>query len=390
MKTVLIYKTELLHPSETFIQAQAGALHSFRPQFAGLEHAAKSLPLPKDTIFAIDKGSSLSRWRLHAYRLWNLAPPGFFEKLQGANASLIHSHFATESITALPIAARLNLPLIVTLHGADITVHDSALRGSLGGRLYLRRRPQLWQRTSRFICVSNFIKQKAIAKGFPEDKLHVLYIGIDRSSFHPATRPRNPNSVLFVGRLTEKKGCQYLLQAMARVQKKHPQAELTIIGDGPLRSSLEDLAGTLRVNASFRGAQPSRVVREAMETARVFCAPSVTAANGDSEGLGMVFAEAQAMGLPVVSFDHAGMQEAIQVGRTGLLADERDSVKLAENILTYLKDDDFWLQSSRAGVGWIQQKFDLKTQTQKLEELYNEVISGFPRNSSSAKDSSSV
>jgi colanic acid/amylovoran biosynthesis glycosyltransferase len=375
MKTVLIYKTELLHLSETFIQAQAGHLKAFRPQFAGLQRAAKSLTLPGDVIFATSGNRQVSRLRSQLYRLFSIAP-GFMSRLQATNPSLIHSHFATESVTALPIAERLNIPLIVTLHGADITVHDSAL-GGLGGRLYVRRREQLWRRTSLFICVSEFIKRKAMERGFPAEKLRVHYIGIDRSLFLPSTRQRKNDTVLFVGRLTEKKGCEYLLRAMALVQKKRPEAELTIMGDGPLRQSLEGLAKDLGIGCKFLGGQPSHVVRDCLESTRVFCVPSVTAANGDSEGLGMVFAEAQAMGVPVVSFAHGGIPEVVQNGSTGLLAPECDHVKLADSILRYLTDDTFWQESAVRGMDWIKKRFDIDTQTTELEEIYAQVISNF-------------
>ncbi len=378
MKTVLIYKTELLPMSETFIQAQAGALRKYRPRFAGLQRAPRSLPLPDDTILAVNGRHSISRAKLHLYRLSGIAPH-FLKQIRDTAAVLIHSHFATESVTALPVAKTLKAPLIVTLHGADITVTDSMLKRTLGGRVYLRRKVELWRRTSVFICVSEFIKRKALEAGFPEHKLRVHYIGIDRSRFLPSTKERNPESIVFVGRLTEKKGCRYLLQAMALVQRERPSAELTIIGAGHLRSSLEAQARELQVRCTFLGEQPADAVRAALDSARVFCVPSVTAQDGDSEGLGMVFAESQAMGVPVVSFRHGGIPEVVRDGETGLLAPEANYVQLAENLLTYLKDERFWRESSERGKNWIQQRFDIATQTAELEGIYDQVVQDFAR-----------
>jgi len=376
MKTVLIYKTELLPISETFIPAQAGALKRFRPRFAGLYAASKSLVLPSDTILAVKDTSLLSSFQVQLYRIFGIAPD-FFRKVQMTGPSLIHSHFATDSVTALPLAKRLKLPLIVTLHGADVTIRDSVVGSSPGGRLYLHRRKLLWSRASLFICISEFIKRQAIELGFPKEKLRVHYIGIDRSRFLPTPGQPRGDSILFVGRLTEKKGCQYLLQAMALVQKKRPGAQVTIVGDGPLRPSLHSLAEDLRVNCTFLGGQPSSVVKQLLESTRVFCVPSVTAENGDSEGLGMVFAEAQSMGVPVVSFHHGGIPEIVQHQKTGLLAPEFDFTKLADNILTYLTDDAFWKLASAVGPDWIERRFNIVKQTQELEDIYSEVLADF-------------
>jgi colanic acid/amylovoran biosynthesis glycosyltransferase len=376
MKTALIYKTVLLPISETFIQAQAGALKTFRGRFAGLYPASESLALPSDTILAVKDTSWPSRFEVQLYRLLGIAPD-FFRRVRMANPSLIHSHFATDSVTVLPLARRLKLPLIVTLHGADVTIRDSILCDSLGGRLYLHRRRLLWTRASLFICVSEFIKRQAIEMGFPEEKLRVHYIGIDRSRFLPAPGRPKGDSILFVGRLTEKKGCKYLLQAMKLVQKKIPAAQLTIVGDGPLRASLQSLAGDLGVNCKFLGGQPSWVVKQLLESTRVFCVPSVTAENGDSEGLGMVFAEAQSTGVPVVSFQHGGIPEVVQHQKTGLLAPEFDYPILADHIQTYLTDDDLWKRSSVAGPDWIEQRFNIVKQTRVLEDIYSEVVADF-------------
>lgn len=176
-----------------------------------------------------------------------------------------------------------------------------------------------------------------------------------------------------MGRLVEKKGCEYLLRAMQVVQRSHPGCELTVMGDGPLRLSLEALARELRVRCRFRGTQPSTVIREALQQTRIFCVPSVTAANGDSEGLGMVFAEALAMGVPVVSTAHGGIPEVVVHRLTGLLAPERDYIALADALCLLLADEDLWQQLHHAAPQHVEQHFDLKAQTAELENIYTRV-----------------
>jgi colanic acid/amylovoran biosynthesis glycosyltransferase len=108
-----------------------------------------------------------------------------------------------------------------------------------------------------------------------------------------------------------------------------------------------------------------------MSRARVLCNPSVTAAGGDIEGFGMVFAEAQAVGTPVVSFTHAAIPEAVSHGVTGLLCPERSVEPLAEALSVFLTDESFWLKTSERAVVWVRNQFDIARQTIKLETIYD-------------------
>jgi colanic acid/amylovoran biosynthesis glycosyltransferase len=362
MRRVLVFKEKLLLPSETFILAQARALTEYVPLFAGLERAHPSLPLPQEPLLLSDRGPSFSDLRAKLFRRIGIAPI-FHRKAKHLRPELVHAHFASGGRAALPIARALRVPLVVTLHGADVTV-----RGPQNGA-YKR----LGEQASLFFCISEFIRDRALEAGFPSQKLLVHYIGIDRDLFSPSVPLGEPQGVLFVGRLVEKKGCEYLLRAMQLVQRVDPQCELTVIGDGPLRASLETLASQLNIRCQFRGTQPATVIREALRGAKVFCVPSVMAANGDSEGLGIVFAEAQAMGVPVVSSAHGGIPEVVVHGVTGLLAPERDYKALADALSLLLADQDLRQRLQRGALQRVEQYFDLRTQTALLEKTYNEV-----------------
>jgi colanic acid/amylovoran biosynthesis glycosyltransferase len=363
MPKVLIFKETWLQPSETFILAQMRALSKYEPILAGLERTHPSLPLPREPLFLSDRGSLLSDLRAKLYRRIGIAPV-FHHKAKRLLPDLVHAHFASGGRTALPLARALHVPLVVTLHGNDVTERD--------------QKPDLYRRlgeeASLFICVSRFIRDCALEAGFPSQKLVAHYIGTDRDLFSPPISPETARGVLFVGRLVEKKGCEYLLRAMQHVQREHPDCELTVLGDGPLRPSLEALARDLNVLCQFRGTQPPVVIRDALQKAKVFCVPSVTAANGDSEGLGMVFAEAQAMGVPVVSTAHGGIPEVVINRKTGLLTPERDHEALADALSLLVADDNLWQQFNHAAPRHIEQHFDLKAQTALLENIYTETI----------------
>jgi glycosyltransferase involved in cell wall biosynthesis len=258
----------------------------------------------------------------------------------------------------------LNVPLIVTLHGYDVTVRQN----------FAARYTSLWKQVSLFLCVSDFIKHKAVEAGFPAKKLMVHHIGIDTSVFHPPTESRVSGLILFVGRLAEKKGCENLLRAMDIVRGTVSGASLVIIGNGPLRPTLQALASSLRLPCQFLGPQPPAKVQEWMQKASILCAPSQTAAGGDSEGLPIVLLEAMAVGLPVVSTFHAGIPEAVSHGQSGLLGPEGNIPALAKSLILYLESPELAAKHGAAGTVLVRKDFDLFRQTQKLEKIYLNVL----------------
>jgi glycosyltransferase involved in cell wall biosynthesis len=373
--TVAIFRNELLPRSETFIADQARTLRRFVPLFVGMKRVGGHELAGAQVVLS---GDGL-RGRAERARIRLLGPPRcHLRAIRSYRPSLVHAHFGIDGIVGASLSRSLRVPLVVTFHGYDATTSDDVFRrGPLAERLYVWRRPQLIARTTTFICVSEYIRAQVIARGIPPDRAMVHYTGIDTSFFRPDPAIAREPVVLFVGRLVEKKGCEYLIHAMAEVQEQHRAAKLVIIGDGPLRAGLERLAHPQ--NVRFLGSQPSAVVREWMNRAMVFSTPSIVAKDGDAEGFGMVFAEAQCMGTPVASFATGGIPEAVQDGETGLLAPERDTRGLARNILALLTDAALWQRLSDAGRVRVARFFDLQRQTDALESIYDAAIAQGPR-----------
>ncbi|WP_216667673.1 glycosyltransferase [Saccharibacillus deserti] len=371
---VLIYRDQILPPSETFIKSQAERFESFHSYFMG-SRLVPGLQIETDKQIIINTGGIAGRRKELEFKLMG---PGrvLTRRLKAIQPRLIHAHFGPEGCLAMPIAEKLKIPLIVTFHGYDATTKDEYARKSYyTHRNYLKQRPKLQQKGALFIAVSDFIRSKLLSQGYPPEKVIRHYIGINTETFTPDSSIQRRDAVLFVGRLVEVKGCAYLIDAMAEVQRSNPEAELIIIGDGPLRSELEERAASKLTRYRFLGTQSPDVVREWMNQARVFSVPSVRAENGAEEGLGMVFLEAAAMGLPVASFATGGIPEAVEHGRTGYLAPERDAAKLSSYIERLLSDRELWNSFSEYGRVRVSRKFDLYEQTRKMEDLYKMVIS---------------
>ncbi len=379
MNKVLVFAERVLPSTQTFIPLQVGHLSRYSAVYAGLiPPPDRSYPLAEPPTLLSDKRNFPSRIRREIYR-WTGVAPSFHSRLREIAPSIIHAHFSEGGPAALSLSTKLNLPLLLHLRGGAEMHTTSELRDHAFQWPFLLYRERLWKRASAFLCVSNFIRERALANGFPAEKLRVLYTGMKIDAFTPQlpVEQKDPGMVLYVGRLVPYKGCDYLLRAMQIVRRRFPAAHLVIIGDGSFRTELERLNESLDVKAVFLGEQNQKEIRSWLDRARVFCAPSLTLADGMSEAFGNVFSEAQAMGVPVVSFRHGGIPETMQDGITGLLADERDTDTLAEHLLRFLTEDEFWSKARQEGMRWVRDRFLVEKQTAQLERLYDRACEQF-------------
>ncbi len=373
---VIIYRDWVLPASETFVLGQAEALQHFTPYYVG-SRLREGLLTPEERTLVVNRGGLVGWAREVPYKLAGFAP-NFFQSLQKLKPVLIHAHFGVSGTLALPLKRLLKVPMLVTYHGFEELVTDEFARQSFfSHRVYLRNREVLKHEAELFIAVSNYCKENLLKQGFPADKIVVHYIGIDTDAFQPNPAVPREQIVLFVARLVEKKGCEYLIRAMGKVQAVRPDVELVIIGDGELRPSLERLAKEKLQRYRFLGLQPPESVQAWMNRAKVFSVPSITAKSGEAEGFGMVFAEAQAMGLPVVSFASGAITESVAHGEVGFLAAEGDWEELAKHILLLLEEDTLWHRFSKAGQSRVRTLFNLQKQTAVLEEVYQQVLKDF-------------
>jgi glycosyltransferase involved in cell wall biosynthesis len=372
LRGAAVFRLQLFKPSEVFITEQARLLTRYQPFMLGREvHGQPPLASPPFEAPAA-AGKLVRGWRAV------MGARNFYEQvLRQRRPEVVHAHFGVDAVAVKAAAANCDLPLVTTFHGFDATTHTSQLLLSRSPSLvrYALGRASLAQQGQLFICVSEFIRQRVLALGFPEAKVVRHYIGTDTAKFAPlAALPRDGAPViLHVARLVEKKGTADLLNAFAQVLRTSPETTLVIIGDGPLRATLTAQVQALGIAASVRflGVQPHAEVTAWLGRATVFCLPSVTAADGDTEGLPISIIEAAAAGLPIVATFHSGIPEAVQHEKGGLLVPERAVPALAAALSTLLREDALRRQYARAAQQFVQQHFDLARQAQGLEALYD-------------------
>ncbi len=367
---VVFYTHSLLEPSMTFILSQAQALGRYAPIFAGA-HRVQGLPLPPDHAFTANRGGPSGRFAELLFRQFGMARR-LVHDLRSFDPKVVHAHFGQSGPAALTLAEALGVPLVLTYHGQDATISEEQSRLTWRGREYLRGRARVMERAGLIIAVSDFIRGRLIAKGYPEHKVVTFRNGIDVRLFQRSYAPREP-VVVFVGRFVEKKGGEYLVRALGRLREQGRGVRAVLIGDGPLRQALETLAREVGADVEFTGFLTPPQVRERVGRAAVVVVPSVTAADGDSEGLPTVILEAQAMGTPVVATRHAGNAEGVQEGRSALLVNERDVPGLADAIRHFIDHPATVAGFGAAGRAFVEANFDIVQQAAGLERLYDRV-----------------
>lgn len=357
--SVLIWRDLLLPPSETFIANQIASLREWEPVLGGVREIEGGLPLVSRPRLLLENGDRLAP-RFDRRLFWSFGVSGRLMSLL-CTVRLAHAHFGPDGSRLVRTARVVHCPLVVTFHGYDITIRRVV--SDVGYR-------PLFRYASHLVAVSHFIRGALELAGAPPYKVRVVPMGIPICE--PAKRYTKGGQVLFVGRLVEKKGCADLIRALAAMPNR---PTLKIVGDGPLRSSLENLATSLRVEAEFVGTQPPDRVDVEMRRSSVLCVPSQTSSDGDREGFGMVFLEAAARSLPVVSYASGGVPEAVADRETGLLAPERDIPALGRHLSVILEDSALAERLGAEGRRRVERDFNIARCTAQLERVYDEAAS---------------
>lgn len=286
---------------------------------------------------------------------------------------LIHQHFATWASGALAAGQHDDVPVLVTLHGYDVFAAQSRSLSPLAmlHRASVRR---VQREAHRVLAVSDFLRDEALAGGFPRDRLFRHYQGVDTEFFVPAAR-RGGNEapmVLFVGGLERRKGILDLLRASVDLRTAGHDHRLMIVGAG---TEAERVHAAVAQNAhmSMTGSLNRDAVRAAMQDADVFVLP--TQRDGAwREAAGLVLLEAQACGTPVVTYRSGGAPEMVRDGESGIVVTEGGVDDLADAVRTIMTASDSerarWRSQARH---WVVSERSLTRSIEELSEHYDAV-----------------
>lgn len=289
--------------------------------------------------------------------------------LRTTQIDVIHAHWLIPQ-GLVAIAARAlsgKSPLIVcTSHGGDLF--------GLSGRFLTNIKRIIINRIDKFTVVSQAMRDYAYKLTTRRD-IEVIPMGVDLvNQFTPGDSRHNmqdQQNILFVGRLVEKKGARYLILAMQEILKAHPRSRLLIAGDGPDKPALLQLSEDTGVASqiSFLGPLENTSLQEQYRRATIFVGPSVVAAGGDQEGLGLVFVEALGCECAVVASDLPAIKDVVIDGVTGLICKQRDSADLASKVISLLENPALRQSLGQAGRKHVVDRFDWKIVTHRYADL---------------------
>ncbi|UPG92581.1 glycosyltransferase [Luteibacter aegosomatissinici] len=396
--TVLFVLPEFPRYSETFVIDQIIGLLERGFDVRILAVSRGPSPAPGDIVsqhdlmnratFIFDRAASaVSNWRVLIDRLRQIGPAlgqsrvrralsvqryghvarsltlaGAARKIrEPIRADAIIAHFGPTGVLAMHLRSLglIDGPIHTVFHGYDLSQHSVLAR-------HVNDYPRLFAAGDRMLPISKRWQHKLEALGCAPEKIQVHRMGVDLDSFpflprtRPSSSPERTLRVVTVARLVEKKGVRYLCEAVALAAAHGVPVDLEIIGDGPLHAELQafvasrGLAGRIQLS----GRRDKTHVQAALRGADVFALPSVTAADGDQEGIPVSLMEAMAAGVPCLSTLHSGIPELIEDGRSGWLVPERDAEALAQKLAAIQRGSYDLLQIARCARETIENRFN--------------------------------
>lgn len=230
-----------------------------------------------------------------------------------------------------------------------------------------------------FLPICNYFKENLVKLGCNPEKIKIHPLGIDTSRFKISEREKtNPQkvSILSVGRLVEKKGHEYTIQAFSKLNKKIDNIELSIVGEGRNNKKIKNLIKDLNLEKKIHllGALKREKVIKLYKNSQIFILCSVTSKKGSMEGTPTVLLEAQVMKLPVVSTLHSGIPEIVVDKKSGFLVPEKAVELISEKLEILLKNPKKRVEMGNFGRRFVKENFDMKLLNRKLLKHYISIL----------------
>jgi len=284
-------------------------------------------------------------------------------RLRGDRVAHIHSQWVDACGTIAMYAAwLLEVPFSFTGHASDLFRERCALEDKI--------------RRAEFIaCISEFHRRLYLQHGARPEQLLMAYCGIDLKWFYPkrADSSERPYRVVASGRLVEKKGFAYLVEACRILAQRGERFECVIGGSGELeaglRSQVQQLGLADRVRLTGKMLLQEKIV-EFMHGGDLYVLPCVWASDQDVDGLPQMLVEAMACGLPAISTRLVGIPDLVRHEETGLLVEPNDAAGLADAIARLMRDRALAARLAAAGRRRVEERFDLETCLEPLIDRY--------------------
>lgn len=291
-------------------------------------------------------------------------------RLRHYDFDLVHVHWPFPlALFGIPFR-RKGIPVVHTYYTAELTLARKH-------RAFARK---LLALADHRIAISSYARDLLLSVMPELDPATVSILpfsaALEETRFSPPRARVEGPHLLFVGRMVERKGVPYLLEALRLLVPDFPRIHLTLVGDGPMRSVWENRARELGIGdrVTFLGRVSSARLAQAYEEAEIFVLPAIVDSRGDTEGLGVVLLEALQKGLPVVASSVGGIVDIVQHEKTGLLVPEKDPAALASAIRRLAQDTTLRMKMVEEGQKQLQERFSSDAIVSRLWDLYGSLL----------------
>lgn len=308
--------------------------------------------------------------------------PAWREAIVAHKAAVLHGQYGPNGLIAAVYGRKLGLPVVTSFYGGDIGYLLDPKPHLRTHWHYVLGRGALFRGTDLVLALSGAMRDDLVRVGCPPEKIRVHPNGVDLARFRPAPRPERegPLTVVMCGREAEKKGFEYGFRAVQRARAEGADLRVRwLTAPGPLGAPLRALIEELGLGAYVEILNPSTDPAGVFREGDLMLCPSVTAADGDKEGVPTVLVEAAASGLPSVASRHAGIPEIVIDGESGLLYPERDVEGLAAGLVRLAADRALRARMGEAARKKVEETYDAGRLAERLEQHYDALRALAPR-----------
>src|SRR3989338_3046173 len=288
--------------------------------------------------------------------------------------SLIHAHWILpQGLVGVFLKKLFKIPLIVTIHGSDLFPLKSNL---------FRKLHKFVATNADFITVGSEATKNELIGRIPSSSgnVKVIPMGVDSSIFRKIKikKPKKYSKnkiLLFVGRLSDQKGLQYLIDTMPDIVKEETSAKLLIIGEGPYKSELCKRMNENKVNENveFLGSLSSSEIAKYHNYADIFIFPSLSNKTG-TEALGLALMEAMSSGCAVIGTNVGGIPSLIKNGYNGILVKQKDSRELSKSVAALLKNKKKADAMGKNAAAFIQKNYSWDKVSSRFIKIYEKAL----------------
>jgi phosphatidylinositol alpha-1,6-mannosyltransferase len=283
-----------------------------------------------------------------------------------------------QGVIAMVLKKLFGLPYVMYCHGEEITQSDRF-------RYQPRVVERIYNSADGVIAASEFARQNLLRIGIPDERIRKITPGVNVEKYASGRRKEELSRarglegkvvLLTVARLVPRKGHRLVMQALGKICRENPNVHYAIVGTGPEESRLRQFAqeNNLADKVTFFGYVPDSELADFYNLCDIMVMPNRREENGDVEGFGMVFLEANAAGKPVIGGRTGGAAESVAEGTTGFLVDPDDPEELTAALQRLLVNPELRERLGSAGARRALCEFDWKTRSELLGEVNRDVL----------------